>query len=67
MLHDPDIVNIDVGLFGLRQKDWVIPETEVINAIRTFRDGQKRFPINAFHSANHQNLAVVFDRTGIKD
>ena len=66
MLDQAHVIDIGVQVGGLRHKYRVIPEAEVIRAIRTLCDGEEGFAVRAFHPRHHQELALVQDRAGIE-
>src|SRR5690606_1385383 len=42
------VVDVHVGVFGLGHHDRIIPETEVVDAVWAFGNGEEGFPIGSF-------------------
>ena len=59
---------IDVGSRNniLRHGDRLIPETEVVNTIRTFCYGKETLAVGTLHTYNEEILAVPLDGTRIE-
>jgi hypothetical protein len=61
----PD-VHIRVRFTRLRHHERIIPEPEIVHAVRTFGHRKERFPIRSFHARKHQILPFVLHRAGVE-
>ena len=57
------IINICCGNQILRHRNGIVPETEIINTIRTLGYSKERFTVCPFHTHHHQVLPIPFDST----
>ena len=60
------IVDIGGRYHIFRHRDGIIPETEVIHTVRTFRHGKERFAVSAFHTQQQQVFAIPLDGAGVE-
>ena len=60
------IVDVGIGFIGLRQGYWAIPETEIIDTIRTFGNGKERFTIGSLNPHNQQVFAVPLNSSRVE-
>lgn len=55
------VVNVGCRFPVFGHGDGIVPETEIVDAVRRLRHGEKRFAVGTFH-ANHQEVfAAEFD------
>jgi hypothetical protein len=66
MPHHADVIDVHIRIAGLRHQDRIIPEAKVVDAIGALGYSQKRFSIRPFYSRQHQDLALVFNCSGIE-
>ena len=59
------VVNIGRRFAVLGHRHGVVPETEVVDAVRRFGHGEKRFAVGALHSCHDQVAAVELDGAGV--
>jgi len=58
---------IEVGLSGdFRNIEWLVPETEVVDAVFGFANREKALPVVAFGPDDHVHFAVPVEGTGIE-
>ena len=60
------VVDIDVWILRLREKNGIIPESKIVDAVCRFGKCKKRFSIGTFDTNRKYDLSVMFNCTGIK-
>jgi hypothetical protein len=66
VLYETHVVDVDVGLAGLRHQDRIVPEAKTVNAVWALRDGEEGFAVCAFNARDNKVLAVVQDGAGVE-
>ena len=65
MVGQAHVVDVGVGVVGLRHGDRVVAEPEVVHSVRTLRQCEEGLAVNPLHP-DHQAVAVAeFDRAGV--
>ena len=66
MLRDAHVVDIRGRNHVVRHGDGFLPETEIVNAVRTLRYGKVAFTVSSLHTDYQQIFALPLHGTGIK-
>ena len=66
MLCQSHIIHIGFLRAGIRQKNGIIPESEIIDSVITFCHRKEGLSVIAFHSGHQIKLPIQVNGTGIK-
>ncbi len=66
VLRQAHVVDIGVGIFGLRQDDGLRPETKAVDAVFALGDGEEGFTVIAFDTDDNDKLLLPLHRSRIE-
>ena len=64
---EPHVVDVGVGVVGLRHDHRVVPEAEAVDAVLALGDGEEALAVVAFDAGHQVHLAVPLDGAGVED